>query len=103
MSCVNFWRIINGMHRFSIDFLVYSGKNPIILATLRNPTYEERQNNHKQPLWQNGESFPFFVEGDQFWSQYRGESVAKVDPFCQGTNIILIYYFLSIMPNCKQK
>jgi hypothetical protein len=25
----------------------------------------------------------FSVEGDQFWSQKGGESVAKVYPFCQ--------------------
>jgi hypothetical protein len=45
----------------------------------------------------------FSVEGDQFRSQKGGESVAKVYPFCQKTNIIFVYYFLSIMPVNKKK
>jgi hypothetical protein len=43
----------------------------------------------------NDESFHLFViflsqfsvEGDQFWSQKGGKSVAKVYPFCQKTII----------------
>jgi hypothetical protein len=85
MNCVNFWRIINDMNRFSIDFLVYSGKNAIILATLASQTYDEqRQKNYRQPLWQmlNLSTFlsQFSGEDDQFWSQ-KG----------QKTNIIFFY------------
>jgi hypothetical protein len=82
------------------------------LATLASQPYKERQNNYKQPLWQNGDFFHLFVnflsqfseEGDLFWSQKGGKSVAKVNPFCQKTNhFCFITYFPFIMLICKQK